>query len=115
MFDRYSETPGADFPSPNKFCHFKYYKTLFTKKANREKTDNDASKLKSIGLIIFFFLSTLSFFGCSKNQDVKIVHNYLDRMPSFSDKKQQVYIDMLVYKRFKDLNGKESITIYKAD
>lgn len=71
------------------------------------------SKLLAILLVVIVILILLG--GCSKNQDIKIVHNYMNRMPSIIDRKNQLHMDLQVYKTYRDINGKESIRTYRVD
>jgi hypothetical protein len=75
----------------------------------------DSVKLRSFMLIAGFFFGFFLFCGCSKNQDIKIVHNYWDKIPSVAERKQETYLDLYVYKKYKDIKGKEAIAVYKAD
>jgi len=56
------------------------------------------------------------FFGCLKRQDVKIDHNYYGpRTLSLVERKKRMAVDLFVYKKYKDLDGKDKVYVYKAD
>ena len=61
-------------------------------------------------LLCMFFL-----LGCSKNQDLKIIHNHNVKPYNLEDGRRHAYLDMYVYKKFKDIRGKESTLMYKVD
>jgi len=70
-------------------------------------------KINKYNVIAFVAISTgaiLFFGGCSKNQDVKIVHNYFDKTPVFSEQKKQAALDVYTYKLFK---GSDNAIVYK--
>jgi len=66
-----------------------------------------------VGLIFSF--GCLLFSGCSKNQDVKIVHNYWDGKVDYTERKKQSTLDLWVYKNYKDIYGKNKSLMYKVD
>jgi len=65
--------------------------------------------------IVLIAVSLFLFSGCSKNQDLQIVHNYWDQTRTLEARKQQTVLDLYVYKKFTDINGKEQLLVYKAD
>lgn len=87
-----------------RLSYYKKYKLPFSKK--KEKKD-------ILKLIPFTLLLACS--ACSKRQEVKIVHNYWNKVPLLETAKQQVELDFYTYKSFKDSNKKEKVIIYKPD
>jgi len=63
-------------------------------------------------LILVFFCGLFLVTGCSKHHNFKIVNNYW-RNPTYQTKENQLEMDLVVYKRFKDERGNNSILEYR--
>ena len=82
--------------------------------AKKLKKKKKKKAVKLVSLFIIGFTVTLCS-GCSKNQDVKIVHNYWDKVPSYAERKQEMHMDLYVCKNYKASDKGKTAVVYKVN